>query len=423
MSREIAETGALQAHECCVLCACYGLQTIRDYGPMPAADGFLTTEQLAEPERQWPLSLLFCPQCSLVQLADSPDPALLFGHDYTYLSSCSESWLAHARKSAELLLQRFELDSQSLVVEVASNDGYLLRWFRASGVPVLGIDPAPLPAAKAREQGIETREQFFTTETARSMAEEGVCASLVVANNVLAHVPDPHDFVQAVCQVLAPQGTWVIEVPHVLALLQAQAFDTVYHEHRCYFSLHALLKLLSEHGLVINDVQALSSHGGSMRIFTSRDGQSSGAVEDMLVQERKEGLLDFERFATIDAAVSHSLAHLTACLHELKSQGKRVAAYGAAAKGTILLNSLGAAAQIIEYVVDKNVLKQGRYVPGVRIPIAGLHMLEEKCPDVLLLLPWNLEREIAGQLSAYLKNGGRLLVPLPILRMIGGSDD
>jgi nucleoside-diphosphate-sugar epimerase/SAM-dependent methyltransferase len=405
----------------CTICQNPGLLPIRDYGPMPPADAFVPAEHWPGPPASTPLQLVFCPNCSLLQLLETPPPQALFGADYTYLSSCSDSWLAHARDCAGLLQERFGLGAQSLVLEVASNDGYLLRWFAGAGVPVLGIEPAPLPAAAARKLGVPTREAFFTPALARQLSAEGVQASVVVANNVLAHVPDPQQLVAAVLEVLAPDGSWVIEVPHVLELLRSCAFDTVYHEHRCYFSLHALQALFAPHGLHINDLQRLASHGGSLRLFVSRAPHSTPTVSELLALERGEGLLGVQRYQVFAADVQQRLQQLAGHLQALAAAGKTIAAYGAAAKGTILLNSLGAASEHVRYVVDRNPHKQGRRVPGVGTPICALEQLELEPPDVLLLLPWNLEREISAQLAGYLAAGGQMLVPLPTLHYVGAG--
>jgi SAM-dependent methyltransferase len=406
----------------CRVCAHRGLHPVRDYGAMPAPNAFRLPS--APPVPTWPQQLVLCPSCSLVQLLEPPGglPAAeaLFDSDFPYLASCSDSWLEHARRSAREAVARFCLGPDSRVVEVASNDGYLLRWFRELGVPVLGIDPAPLAVTAARALEVETRQAFFSSALARSLRAEGIDADLVVANNVLAHVPDPHDLVAGMALLLRPGGRLVIETHHALALLNDCEFDTVYHEHRCYFSLHALTGLLEAHGLAVEDVQRLKSHGGSLRVTACRaPAHAAPAVEELLARERDAGLLEPGAWARFAAAADARIAALDAHLQALAAQGLTLAAYGAAAKGTILLNSLGASAALLAYVVDRAPSKHGRRVPGLDLPVHPVEYLAKVPPDVLLLLPWNLEREILGQLAGFVDGGGRIVIPLPSLRTVG----
>jgi 2-polyprenyl-3-methyl-5-hydroxy-6-metoxy-1,4-benzoquinol methylase len=408
---------------CCRACGHRGLYPVRDYGPMPAPNAFLAPGQAAAEERRWPQQLVLCGACSLVQLLEPPGglPAaeILFDAAFPYLASCSDSWLAHARASAREAVDRFGLGATSRVVEVASNDGYLLRWFRELGVPVLGIDPAPQAVARARESGVDTREAFFSTTMARALLAEGITADLVVANNVLAHVPDPHDLLEGMALLLRPGGRIQLETHHALALLEACEFDTVYHEHRCYFSLHALERLLADHGLHLQDARRLASHGGSLRVLAGREPVRSAAVAELLALEVASGVLGPEAWSRFATAVDARIAELDAHLRELDARGLSLAAYGAAAKGTILLNSLGETAGLLAYVVDRAPPKHGRRVPGVHLPVYPVEHLSASPPDALLLLPWNLRREIAAQLAGYLAGGGRLIVPLPTLQTLG----
>ncbi|MHA7815344.1 MAG: class I SAM-dependent methyltransferase [Pseudohaliea sp.] len=407
----------------CRGCGRRGLHPVRDYGPMPAPNAFLASGQTAETERRWSQRLVLCAACSLVQLLEPPGglPAAetLFDADFPYLASCSESWLAHARSFARDAVARFGLGATSRVVEVASNDGYLLRWFRELGVPVLGVDPAPAAVARARELGIDTREAFFSLAMARRLLAEGIAADLVVANNVLAHVPDPHDLLAGMALLLRPGGRLLIETHHAQALLERCEFDTVYHEHRCYFSLHALERLLACHGLHLQDARRLASHGGSLRVLAGREPGRSEAAAELLALEARSGVLEPEAWARFSNAVEVRVAALDRCLRELAARGLSLAAYGAAAKGTILLNSLGESARLLAYVVDRAPPKHGRRVPGVHLPVYPVEHLTASPPDALLLLPWNLKREIAGQLAGYLAGGGRLIVPLPELQILG----
>jgi hypothetical protein len=380
---------------------------------MPASDGFVGRDSLEETDPRYPLELAFCSDCTLLQVLETVKPELLFGESYLYFSSCSDSWLAHAKKNAGELIERYGLGSGSLVLEPASNDGYLLRQFAAQGIPVLGVDPAPGPAAAAREHGIETVNEFFSESLAGRLHGEGVRADLVITNNVLAHVADVHDFIRGIDLLLDPRGAWVIEVPYVRDLVHSAAYDTIYHEHLCYFSVQALRLLLGSHGFFINDMQLLRSHGGSLRLYASRQGGACPAMEELLEQEQGQGLHEFacyRDFAIRAVAARDALAEL---LDDLAAKGASIAAYGAAAKGTMLLNSLGRAAAHISFAVDRNPLKQGKWIPGVRVPILTPGAIESENPDYLLLLPWNLQREVLAQQAAYRGGGGKFIIPFP----------
>lgn len=404
----------------CRGCGFVGLVPVLDYGLVPPSDGFLAAPALDASQTCYPLELVFCEQCCLLQILETLEPQQLFGTGYLYLSSSSESWLEHSRKNVEDIISSLNLDAGSLVLEIASNDGYLLQYFKQHGIPVLGVDPAPAPVRYALERGIETVNEFFTHELARSLAQNRT-ADVVISNNVLAHVANIHDFIRGVKEILSKDGTWIIEVPYARALIEGCAFDTVYHEHLCYFSVSALQHLLSRHQFYLNDIKTLASHGGSLRVYASGRKKQSRRVSDMLSEEQRVGMQYpdyYLAFASRARAVNRQIARL---LEELATQGRHIAAYGAAAKGTILLNCLGQAARHVEYVADRNILKHGKWIPGVNIPIVPTDEIKCKQPDYLLLLPWNLRREILLQEQDYLRSGGKFIVPLPTPEIISGD--
>ncbi|QFU77664.1 class I SAM-dependent methyltransferase [Halioglobus maricola] len=402
----------------CRSCGQSGLVAILDYGDMPPSDRFLQPGEQTNPA---PLALVFCRNCALLQLLTSPPANALFGPDYLYQSSCSESWLEHARKNAEELIARLALSEGDRVIELASNDGYLLQFFKQRGLAVLGVDPAPVPASIANDQGIETLQQFFSQALGASLQARGVQARLVIANNVIAHVEDPHDFIRGVREILAPGGTWVIEFPHARALVEGCAFDTVYHEHRCYFSLHSLKALLAIHGFEITDIQQLSSHGGSLRVFATLEGEPSTAVLELLQQESLERVTSADFFLDFAQSALAKCDDIAGLINRLAAKGHRIAAYGAAAKGTILLNCIGQASDHIEFAIDRNQNKHGRSIPGVNIPIRACSDTALTNIDYLVLLPWNLEREVLQQQQEYQQQGGHFIVPLPDVRVVKGN--
>jgi SAM-dependent methyltransferase len=380
---------------------------------MPHSDGLLTAADLARPEPRYPLTVLVCPACSLVQLRETVSPEVLFDDAYQYYSSYSDAWLAHCRDNALELIETRRLGAESLVVELASNDGYMLRNFIERRVPVLGIDPAPGPARAAREAGVPTREAFFGRDLARAMRGEGLAADVVLANNVLAHVPDLTGFVDGIGTLLREDGVAVIEVPYVRDLIERCEFDTIYHQHLCYFSVGALVRLFADRGLTLADVRRLPTHGGSLRLYVTRQPGRSRMVDRLLEEERALGVDGIEYYLDFAARVRHLRTELLELLTDLKRRGQRIAAYGAAAKGTILVNAVGIGRELVDYVVDRNPHKHGRYVPGVRLPIHGPERLLEDRPDYALILPWNLRDEIVGQQAEFRRRGGRFIVPIP----------
>jgi SAM-dependent methyltransferase len=398
----------------CRACGAQALLEVLPFGDMPLSDGLRDAGQLDAAEPRYPLTVVFCPACSLLQILETVEPTVLYGSDYPYYSSFSDDWLKHCRANALELIERRALGPSSLVVELAANDGYMLRNFVARGVPVLGIDPAPGPVAAARAAGIPMRQTFFTRTLADQLRQEGLEADLILGNNVLAHVADLGGFVEGLRALLKPQGMVVMEVPYVRDMIDHCEFDTVYHEHHCYFSGTALDRLFARHRLTLADVRRIPTHGGSLRLFVAREGAPpSEAVRQLLRDEHELGVDSagyYRDFAMRARAIQRSLRDLLA---SLKAQGKRIAGYGASAKGAILVNSSGIGPDLVDYVVDRNVHKQGRYLPGVDIRIEAPSRLTTDPPDYLLLLVWNIKDEILGQQAEFRNLGGRMIVPIP----------
>ncbi len=394
--------------------------TACDFGDRPLANRFVAPED-ETPEPRFPLHLMVCEACLLVQLEQVPDPALMFG-EYSYLSSVSSAWLAHGARFAASAVERLGLGAGSLVMEVGSNDGGTLRAFIALGVPCLGVDPAANVAEAARRSGVPTRTAFFGADVGGALAAEGKPADLLIANNVLGHVPDLRGFARGLALVLAPGGALSIEVPHVLQLLRDGQFDTIYHEHVSYFSVLSLRQILAASGLAIFDVETLPTHGGSLRVWAQHAGSArhvaTPAVAAMIAAERAEGLDRAARYASIGRDAARVAAELRGFLDGARAEGKRVAAYGAAAKGTMLLNAAGAGPRDIAFVADANPLKQGRLMPGCRIPVTDPEHLRAARPDALVILPWNIAEEIM-QATAFIDGwGGRFVIPSPHLRIV-----
>jgi SAM-dependent methyltransferase len=402
----------------CRSCGAPLLHTFLDLGRQPLANSFLTGEQLeAGEEASYPLHARVCSECLLVQIEQVVPPEAIFS-DYAYFSSYSETWLAHAARFAQSAKDRLALGASSLVLEVASNDGYLLRNFVAAGVPVLGVEPAANVAAVAVRAGVPTEVAFFGRERARAIAERGR-ADLVVANNVLAHVPDLDDFVGGLAAVVKPDGVVSIEVPHLLRMIERTEFDTIYHEHLSYFSLLAARDVLARGGLRVFDAEELDTHGGSLRIWASPSSgrPESPAVERIVETERSEGLDSLEGYGGFAKRVDRLLTELRAFLREARAEGRRVAAYGAAAKGNTLLNSARVGTEIA-YVVDRSPHKQGRFLPGSHLPVLEPEHLDRDRPDYLLLLAWNLRDEITAQMAHVREWGCRFVVPVPELEVV-----
>ena len=397
----------------CRSCRGTDLSVFLSLGDLPLSDGLLAADDLERKEPRYPLDVAFCPDCTLVQILETVPPEQLFGADYPYFSSFTDALLEHSAANVQARIAEQQLDGSSLVVELASNDGYLLQYYQARGIPVLGIDPAPGPVAAARKLGIETLQAFFGRDLAARLAADGRRADVIHANNVLAHVADTNGFVAGIGVLLKEDGVAVIEAPYVKELIDHGEFDTIYHEHLCYFSVTALAQLFRRHGLSLNRVEPLEIHGGSLRLFVGRRSQADRSVGEYLQAEQASGMGRLEYYSDFSSRVERIRSELLALLERLRRGGARIAGYGAAAKGTILLNFSGIGPEVLGFVADRNVHKQGRYIPGVRLPIAPPARILEDQPDYLLILPWNFKEEIMEQQSEYRRRGGRFIVPVP----------
>lgn len=387
----------------------------------PASNSYLKAEELNEPEAYYPLKVFLCHHCFLVQVDEYQKSDALFNNDYAYFSSFSTTWLAHAKKYTETMIGRFGFNESSKVIEIASNDGYLLQYFKEKNVPVLGVEPTASTAKVAIEKGIETVQQFFGVAFAKDLAAKGIQADLLLGNNVLAHVPDINDFVQGMQIALKQGGVITMEFPHLMQLVDNNQFDTIYHEHFSYLSFYTVKQIFEAVGLEMFDVEELPTHGGSLRIYAKHKGDASKEITPnvaaLLKKEEERGITRLEYYHNFQQKALQVKLDLLQFLVEQKKAGKKVAAYGAAAKGNTLLNYCGVKADLIDFVVDANPAKQNKFMPASHIPIMNEAHLKAERPDFVIILPWNLEAEIKNQLSYIREWGGQFVVPIPNVRI------
>jgi SAM-dependent methyltransferase len=404
----------------CMFCGTRLCHTFVDLGMSPLCESYVTTEQLNQMEAFYPLHAFVCEKCYLVQLDEYVSPHHIFS-EYAYFSSYSDGWVQHMKRYADMIIEKLRLTSDSLVVEVGSNDGYLLQHFVARRIQVLGIEPAANIAKIAQEKGITTRVEFFGERLARTLALEGRQADLIAGANVLAQVPNPGDFVEGIRVLLKPNGVVTIEFPHLMRLMQETQFDTIYHEHFAYFSFITVETIFASHGLSIFDVEEIPTHGGSLRVYGCLTAEASYAtserVGELRSREERAGFTHLEHYFSFAQQVRETKFRLLECLIRAKREGKSIAGYGAPGKGNTLLNYCGIRTDFIDYVVDRNPYKQGKFLPGTHIPIYHPDRIKETRPDYLLILPWNIKEEVMMQTRYIREWGGKFIVPIPEARI------
>lgn len=403
----------------CRHCGTKLLLPLIDLGSAPPSNAYLTEKTLKTPEKWFPLKVLVCNQCWLAQTEDYAGAEELFDEDYAYFSSFSTSWLKHAEQYVSDMVNRFSLNEKSHVVEIAANDGYLLQYVKAKGIPCLGVEPTASTAKAAREKGVEIVEEFFGVKLAKKLASEGKQADLTAANNVLAHVPDINDFVEGFSYLLKLNGVATFEFPHLMQLVKHTQFDTIYHEHFSYLSLTAVNQIFDKNGLQVFDVQKITTHGGSLRVFAQRKDQAqyqvSEAVSELLSREALAGMKTEAYYADFQQRANHVKHDLVDFLIKAKREGKKVIGYGAAAKGNTLINYAGIRPDLLPFVVDRNPAKQNKYLPGSRIAIVEEQMIRQEKSDYVLILPWNLRQEVTEQLKYIREWGGKFVTAVPQL--------
>jgi SAM-dependent methyltransferase len=408
----------------CRLCGSRLRHTFVDLGMSPPCESFLQANQIDQMELYFPLHVQVCETCFLVQLKEYMSPETIFS-EYAYFSSFSTSWVAHAKAYCESITKRLGLGPDSLAVELASNDGYLLQHFLPLGIPVLGVEPAANVARAAIDRGVPTRVDFFGVRLANQMAAEGLTADLIIGNNVLAQVPDLNDFVAGMKILLKPAGVVTLEFPHIERLIEENQFDTIYHEHFSYFSLLTIGLMAARHGLRLIDVEELPTHGGSLRVYLAHEDsawETNHSVADLLARERRNGFADISTYATFARKAQRAKHDLLAFLISAKNEGKRICGYGAPGKGNTLLNYCAIGTDFLDFTVDRNPYKHGRFTPGMHIPIRPVEALDQAKPDYILILPWNLKDEIIQQMRHVAAWGAKFIVPIPFVTIIDPAE-